>query len=89
MGTQPEGRGGCLSLIHKGDGKEKAALPFLRVGIQWPLSLSLLCLLIWESQHLEDKFPWRGTTRSLSRCPRGCLGSRERPGTARCDKGKT
>lgn len=42
MGTQPEGRGGCLSLIHKGDGREKAALPFLPVGIQgsgWPRAI--------------------------------------------------
>lgn len=28
MGTQAAGRGGCLSLTHKGDGREKAALPF-------------------------------------------------------------
>lgn len=82
-----------MSLIHKGDRREKAAPPFLRVGVQGPggqgpLSLSLIHLLIWKSQHPEDKFPWRGITRSLSRCPQGCLGSRDRPGTVRCDKGK-
>lgn len=49
------------------------------------MSLSLLYLLFWESQHPEDKFPRRGTTRN----PRGCLGSRDRPGTVRCGKEKT
>lgn len=40
-------------------------LPFPSFGLaskgqggQGPLTLSLLYLLIWESQHPEDKFPW-------------------------------
>lgn len=39
-------------------------LPSEGQGGHRSLPLSLFHFLIWESQHPEDKLPWRGTTRS-------------------------